>query len=211
MGVLIFHRKAPGKIEILTIESLARFYKEADRQWPNSGEGAHRSEGKVGEKVQELTSVTGVAGVEEERGWNGESTANRGGQRGSEGWRQRSGGRSAWQGLRGGGASGRRRDRAAVELELTGAVVRAARVRKSKIGQVCEPQWVAAVLLEHWIAGGKRWRRLMTAGRSCGGAPVRSSAREEGRQWKCESVKARVSSLGAQGCAWSWGGGTVTP
>jgi hypothetical protein len=88
-----------------------------------------------------------------------------------------------------------------VELELTGAVVRAARVQKSKIGQVCEPQWVAAVLLENWIGGGKRRRRLTTAGRSCGGAPVRSSAREDGRLWKCECVKARVSSLGAQGCA----------
>jgi hypothetical protein len=32
----------------------------------------------------------------------------------------------AWPGLRGGAASGRRRDRAAAELELTGAVVRAA-------------------------------------------------------------------------------------
>jgi hypothetical protein len=30
----------------------------------------------------------------------------------------------AWQGLKGGGASGRWRDRAAAELELTGAVVR---------------------------------------------------------------------------------------
>jgi hypothetical protein len=48
------------------------------------------------------------------------------------------------------------------------------------------------------------------AGRSCGGAPARSSAQEEGRQWKCECVKARVSSLGAQGCASSRGGGTVS-
>jgi hypothetical protein len=107
----------------------------------------------------------------------------------------------AWQGLRGGGASRRWGDRAAVELELAGAVVRAARVRESEIGQVCEPQWVAAVLLEHWITGGRWRRRLTTVGRSCGGAPARSSAREEGRQWKCECVKARVSSLGAQGCA----------
>jgi hypothetical protein len=49
----------------------------------------------VGEKVQELTAVTGVAGVEEERGCGGESTVNRGGRRGSEGRRRRSGGRSA--------------------------------------------------------------------------------------------------------------------
>jgi hypothetical protein len=33
-----------------------------------SGEGAHDDEGKVGEKIQELTGVTGVAGVEVERG-----------------------------------------------------------------------------------------------------------------------------------------------
>jgi hypothetical protein len=40
----------------------------------------------------------------------------------------------AWQVLRGGGAAGRRRDRAAAELELTGAVVWAARVRENEIG-----------------------------------------------------------------------------
>jgi hypothetical protein len=60
-----------------------------------------------------------------------------------------------------------------VELEFTGAVVWAARVRESEIGWVCEPQWVAAVLLEHWIAGGRRRRQLTMAGRSCGGAPAR--------------------------------------
>jgi hypothetical protein len=85
-----------------------------------------------------------------------------------------------------------------------------ARVRESEIGWVCEPQWVAAVLLEHWIVGGRRRRWLTMAGRSCGGAPARSSAREEGRQWKCECVKERVSSLGAQGCASSRGGGTAS-
>jgi hypothetical protein len=37
----------------------------------------------------------------------------------------------------------------AAELELTGAVVRAARVWESEIGRVYEPQWVAAVLLEY--------------------------------------------------------------
>jgi hypothetical protein len=47
---------------------LARFYREADQRRPNSGEGLTGSEGKVGEKVQELTAVTGMAGVEEERG-----------------------------------------------------------------------------------------------------------------------------------------------
>jgi hypothetical protein len=44
----------------------------------------------------------------------------------------------AWQGLRGGGAPGRRRDRAATELELTGAVVEAALVRESEIGLLSE-------------------------------------------------------------------------
>jgi hypothetical protein len=48
--------------------------------------GLTGGKGKVGEKVQELTAVTGVAGVEEERG--------------SKGRRWCSGGRSAggWQG-----------------------------------------------------------------------------------------------------------------
>jgi hypothetical protein len=134
----------------------------------------------VGEKVQELTTVTGVAGVGEERDRGSESTVNRGRWRGSEGQR--------W-------------DRAAAELELIGAVVRAAGVRESGIGWVCELQWVAVVLLEHWIAGGKRQRWLMTSSKSCSGAPARRSAREEERQWKCECVKARVSSQGAQGRA----------
>jgi hypothetical protein len=57
--------------------------------------GLTGGEGQVGEKVQELTAVTGVAGVEEGRGRGGVSTANRGGRRGSEGRRWRSGGRSA--------------------------------------------------------------------------------------------------------------------
>jgi hypothetical protein len=62
--------------------------------------GLISSEGKVGQKVQELTAVTGVAGVGEERGRGGESTANRGGRRDSEGWRWRSSGRRVgeWQG-----------------------------------------------------------------------------------------------------------------
>jgi hypothetical protein len=41
--------------------------------------GLTGSEGQVGEKVQELTAVTRVAGVGEEKGRGGESTANRGG------------------------------------------------------------------------------------------------------------------------------------
>jgi hypothetical protein len=43
--------------------------------------GLTGGEGEVGEKVQELTAVTGVAGVEEERGRGGESTVDRGGRR----------------------------------------------------------------------------------------------------------------------------------
>jgi hypothetical protein len=42
------------------------------------------------------------------------------------------------------------------------------------------------------------------------GAPARSSAREERREWKSECVKARVNSLGAQGCASNRGGGTAS-
>jgi hypothetical protein len=50
-------------------------------------------EEKVGEKVQGLTAVTGMAGVGEERDCGGVSTANRGGRRCSEERRRRSGGR----------------------------------------------------------------------------------------------------------------------
>jgi hypothetical protein len=57
--------------------------------------GLTDGEGIVGEKVQELTAVMGVAGVEEERDRGGESTVNRGGRRGFKGQRRRSGGRSA--------------------------------------------------------------------------------------------------------------------
>jgi hypothetical protein len=49
--------------------------------------------------TQGLTTVTGVAGVEAERGCSGVSTVNRDGRRRSEGRRRRSGGRSTggWQ------------------------------------------------------------------------------------------------------------------
>jgi hypothetical protein len=36
---------------------------------------------------------------------------------------------------------------------------------ENEFGLVCELQWVAAVLLEHWIGGGKRQRRLSTVSR----------------------------------------------
>jgi hypothetical protein len=57
--------------------------------------GLTGGEGRVGEKVQELTAVTRVAGVGEERGRGGGLTANRGGRRCSEGWLWRSDGRRA--------------------------------------------------------------------------------------------------------------------
>jgi hypothetical protein len=82
--------------------------------------------------------------------------------------------------------------------------------RESEIGRVCEHQWVATVLLEHWIEGGKRRRRLSTVSRSCGGAPAKRRTREEERQWKCECMKARVRSRDAQRRASSRGGGTVS-
>jgi hypothetical protein len=54
--------------------------------------GLTNGKGKVREKVPELTAVTGVAGVGEERDCGGVSTANRGGRRCSEEWRRCSGG-----------------------------------------------------------------------------------------------------------------------
>jgi hypothetical protein len=68
MGVLIFHRKTPGKIEILAIGSLAGFYRGTDQWQPNSGEGAHRQRGESGGKCSGAHGGHGVAGVEEERG-----------------------------------------------------------------------------------------------------------------------------------------------
>jgi hypothetical protein len=58
----------------------------------------------------------------------------------------------------------------------------AALVREIEIGRVCEHQWVAAVLLEHWITGGRWQRRLTMANRGSGVAPARSSQAEEGRR-----------------------------
>jgi hypothetical protein len=83
-------------------------------------------------------------------------------------------------------------------------------VQESEIGQVCEHQWVAAVLLKHWIKGGRRRRRLSTASRRYGGAPARRRAREEGgeAEWACMS--ARVSPWEARGCASSRRGGMVS-
>jgi hypothetical protein len=74
---------------------LGRLHRDADRWRPNSGEGLTGGKGKVGEKVQRLTAVTGVAGVGEERDQGGVSTVNRGGRWCSKGRRRRSGGRRA--------------------------------------------------------------------------------------------------------------------
>jgi hypothetical protein len=52
------------------------------------------------------------------------------------------------------------------------------RVRESEIGWVSELQGVAAVLLEHWIAGGRWSGRLTTAARGGGGGPVRCGGRD---------------------------------
>jgi hypothetical protein len=40
-----FHRKAPGKIQILAIGSLAKLHRKTDRCRSNSDEGAHRRRG----------------------------------------------------------------------------------------------------------------------------------------------------------------------
>jgi hypothetical protein len=126
-------------------------------------------------KVQELTAVTGVAGVGEEKSRGGGSTANRGGDGIPVAGGQESGGEVARKlprddvvlmvclaGLRGGGSSGRRRGRAAAEARAPRRSGPGDLVRESAIERVCEHQWVAAVLLEHWIKGGKRQRRLST-------------------------------------------------
>jgi hypothetical protein len=67
----------------------------ADRRRPNPARGLTGGEGQVRGNVQVLTAVSGVAGVEVERGCSGVSTVNRDGWRRSEGLRRRSGGRRA--------------------------------------------------------------------------------------------------------------------
>jgi hypothetical protein len=115
-----------------------------------------------------------------------------------------------WLGLRGFIAASGRRGRAAAELELTGAAGDDSRVREIGIGWVSELQVVAVVLLEHWIAGGRRRGRLTTAARGCGGVPARCGARERKWQWKCRRVKARGSAWEAPGCARDPEEGVVT-
>jgi hypothetical protein len=100
----------------------------------------------------------------------------------------------ACPGLRGDGAAGRRQGRAAAEARAHRRSGPGDLVRENEIGQVCELQWVAAVLLEHWIGGGNRQRRVLTVSRGSGGAPARCGARGREKQWKCKRVMARVSS-----------------
>jgi hypothetical protein len=71
----------------------------------------------------------------------------------------------------------------------------------NEIGLVCELQWVAGVLLEPWIEGGRRWRQLSTASRSYGGAPAGRRAREEEKEVKWACVSAKVNLWGAPGRA----------
>jgi hypothetical protein len=77
----------------------------------------------------------------------------------------------------------------------------AAGVRENKIGLVSELQWIAAVLLKHWIAGGRQWRRLTTTGRSCGGAPARRGARNREMQWELSVCVGKRGRGGASGRA----------
>jgi hypothetical protein len=72
-------------------------------------------------------------------------------------------------------------------------------VQENEIGRACELQWVAVVLLEHWIGDGERQRRLSTTSRSCGGGPVRWRAREEEKKCKCGCENARGRTLEVQG------------
>jgi hypothetical protein len=83
-------------------------------------------------------------------------------------------------------------------------------MRESEIGWVSELHGVAAVLLEHWIAGGRRHGRLTMVARCCGGGPARCGARERKWQWKCRRVKARGSAWEAPGCARGPEEGVVT-
>jgi hypothetical protein len=55
----------------------------------------------------------------------------------------------AWPGQRGSRSSGRRRGRAAAEARAHRRCGPGDLARENKIGQACELQWVAVVLLEH--------------------------------------------------------------
>jgi hypothetical protein len=87
----------------------------------------------------------------------------------------------AWPGLGGSGSPGRRRGRAAAGARAHRRRGPSGLARENEIGRACELQWVAAVLLEHWIRDGRWLRQLSTASRSCGGGPARWRARERER------------------------------
>jgi hypothetical protein len=116
----------------------------------------------------------------------------------------------ACPGLRGDGGAGRRRGRAAAEARARRRSGPVDLARETEIGWACEHQWVAAMLLEYWVEGGERHRRLSTVSRSYGGALAGQRAWEEEGQCKCGCVNARESTLGAQGCASSRGEGTAS-
>jgi hypothetical protein len=78
-GVLIFCRKAPGKIQIFAIGSLVGLHRKLDRCRSNSYEGAHRRRGASEGKCSGAHGGHGVVSVGEERGRGGVSTVNRGG------------------------------------------------------------------------------------------------------------------------------------
>jgi hypothetical protein len=87
----------------------------------------------------------------------------------------------AWPGLRGSRLSGRWRGRAAAEARAHRRSGPGDLARENEIGRACEFQWVTAVLLEQWIGGGRRRRRLSTGSQGYGRAPARWGARESER------------------------------
>jgi hypothetical protein len=81
--------------EPLQLDPWLVFTEGIDQRRPNPARGLTGGEGQVRGNAQGLTAVTGVAGVEAERGRGGVTTANRSGRRRPEGRRRRSGGRRA--------------------------------------------------------------------------------------------------------------------
>jgi hypothetical protein len=167
---LISYRKAPGKIQILAIGSLAGLHRKTDRCRSNSGEGAHRRQGTSGGK-----GLGAHGGHGDGRCWGREGPRWRvdGEQRraaelrgAASVFRWLDGRRAvekrldsfyammwcwwgAWPGLRGGGLTGRRRGRAAAEARAHRRCGPGDLVQENKIGRACELQWVTVVLLEH--------------------------------------------------------------
>jgi hypothetical protein len=105
----------------------------------------------------------------------------------------------AWPGLGGSGSPGRRRGQAAAGARAHRHCGPVVLVQESEIGRAGEHQWVAGVLLEHWIGDGLRQRRLSTTSSSCSGGPARWRAREKEKLYKCGCRNARGRALVAQG------------